>query len=480
MARDIKIKPYWGPVGGWGYAKSVTEILLREAVPFKGPFALWHQNKPSGFACVSCSYAKPDHPKLFEFCENGAKATAWEITDKRCSLDFFAEHTVTELENWSDYDLEEVGRLTHPMRWDAATDKYVPIEWADAFAAIGAELKSLTPESVVFYTSGRASLEASYMYQLLARMYGNNNLPDSSNMCHESTSVALPQTIGVPVGTVKLDDFPKTECVLFFGQNVGVNSPRMLHQLQGIRNRGVPIITFNPLRERGLERFTNPQSPVQMLTLEETQISTQYHQLLPGGDLAALVGMSKALLAMDEEAKASGGERAIDIDFIAQNTSGFENFLATMQQFQWPHIEACSGLRRTDIEAAARVYRESEATIACYGMGLTQHRSGVLAIQMLSNLLLLRGNIGKPGAGIFPVRGHSNVQGQRTVGITEKPELVPLDRLAEQYGFSPPRKRGLNTVEACEGVRDRSVNAFIGLGGNFIRAVPETEIMERA
>jgi len=480
MARDIEIKPYWGPVGCWGSAKSVTEILLREAVPLKGPFALWHQNKPSGFACVSCSYAKPDHPKPFEFCENGAKATAWEITDKRCSLDFFAEHTVTELENWSDYDLEEVGRLTHPMRWDAATDKYVPIEWADAFAAIGAELKSLTPESVVFYTSGRASLEASYMYQLLARMYGNNNLPDSSNMCHESTSVALPQTIGVPVGTVKLDDFPRTECVLFFGQNVGVNSPRMLHQLQGIRNRGVPIITFNPLRERGLERFTNPQSPVQMLMLEETQISTQYHQLLPGGDLAALVGMSKALLAMDEEAKASGGERAIDIDFIAQNTSGFENFVATMQQFQWPHIEACSGLRRTDIEAAARVYRESEATIACYGMGLTQHRSGVLAIQMLSNLLLLRGNIGKPGAGIFPVRGHSNVQGQRTVGITEKPELVPLDRLAEQYGFSPPRKRGLNTVEACEGVRDRSVNAFISLGGNFIRAVPETEIMERA
>jgi len=246
--------------------------------------------------------------------------------------------------------LEEMGRLTHPMRWDAATDKYVPIEWADAFAAIGAKLKSLTPESVVFYTSGRASLEASYMYQLLARMYGNNNLPDSSNMCHESTSVALPQTIGVPVGTVKLDDFPRTECILFFGQNVGVNSPRMLHQLQGIRNRGVPIITFNPLRERGLERFTNPQSPVQMLTLEETQISTQYHQLLPGGDLAALVGMSKALLTMDEEAKASGGERAIDIDFIAQNTSGFENFVATMQQFQWPHIEACSELRRTDIE----------------------------------------------------------------------------------------------------------------------------------
>jgi molybdopterin-dependent oxidoreductase alpha subunit len=480
MSRDIEIKPYWGPVGGWGSAKSVAEIILREAVPLKGPYALWYQNKPKGFACVSCSYAKPDHTKPFEFCENGAKATAWEITEKRCSLDFFAEHTVTELESWADYDLEEAGRLTHPMKWDATTDKYVPISWEEAFAAIGAELRSLAPESVVFYTSGRASLEASYMYQLLARMYGNNNLPDSSNMCHESTSVALPQTIGVPVGTVKLDDFPKTECILFLGQNVGVNSPRMLHQLQGVRKRGVPIITFNPLRERGLERFTNPQSPIEMLTLSETQISTQYHQLNPGGDLAALVGMSKALLAMDDEAKASGGERAIDVDFIAQNTSGFENFVATMRQFQWPHIEACSGLKRSEIEAAARVYRNSNATIACYGMGLTQHRSGVLAIQMLSNLLLLRGNIGKPGAGIFPVRGHSNVQGQRTVGITEKPELVPLDRLAEQFGFDPPRKRGLNTVEACEAVRDRSVKAFIALGGNFIRAIPETEIMERA
>jgi molybdopterin-dependent oxidoreductase alpha subunit len=254
----------------------------------------------------------------------------------------------------------------------------------------------------------------------------------------------------------------------------------MLHQLQGVRKRRVPIITFNPLRERGLERFTNPQSPIEMLTLSETQISTQYHQLHPGGDLAALVGMSKALLAMDDEAKASGGERAIDVDFIAQDTSGFETFVATMQQFQWPHIEACSGLKRPEIEEAARVYRNSNATIACYGMGLTQHRSGVLAIQMLSNLLLLRGNIGKPGAGIFPVRGHSNVQGQRTVGITEKPELVPLDRLAEQFGFDPPRKRGLNTVEACEGVRDRSVNAFVALGGNFIRAIPETDIMERA
>lgn len=479
-ARHVTIKPYDWPVGGWGSAKSVTEILLREAIPIKGSLALFWQNKPNGFACVSCSYGRSKHEGLFAFCENGAKATAWEITDKRCPPEFFAEHTVSELESWSDYALEEAGRLTHPMRWDAPSDKYVPVSWSDAFAAIGAELKSLDPKSVVFYASGRASLEASYMYQLMARMYGCNNLPDSSNMCHESTSVALPVTIGVPVGTVKIDDFDDTDCVLFFGQNVGVNSPRMLHQLQDVRKRGVPIITFNPLRERGLEFFTNPQSPVEMLTGSETQISTQYHQLSPGGDLAVLTGMAKTLIAMDQKAIALGGERVIDIDFIAQNTSGFDEFVTAMNHFEWSDIEACSGLARAGIESAAKVYANAKAVIACYGMGLTQHRSGVLAIQMLSNLLLMRGNMGKPGAGIFPVRGHSNVQGQRTVGITEKPELVPLDRFAEQFNFEPPREVGLNTVEACEAVRDRSVKALIQLGGNFVRAIPETDIMERA
>lgn len=477
--RHVSIKPYEWPVGGWGSAKGLTEILLREAIPLKGSLALFWQNKPNGFACVSCAYGRSKKEGLFAFCENGAKATAWEITDRRCPPEFFAHHTVTELEGWSDYDLEEVGRLTHPMRWDAATDTYVPVSWSEAFAAIGAELKALDPKSVIFYASGRASLEASYMYQLMARMYGCNNLPDSSNMCHESTSVALPASIGIPVGTVKIDDFDDTDCVMFFGQNVGVNSPRMLHQLQDVRKRDVPIVTFNPLRERGLEYFTNPQSPTQMLTGSETQLTTHYYQLTPGGDLAALVGMAKTLLAMDEEAKALGGERVVDADFIAQNASGYDEFVASMHQFQWPEIEACSGLTRADIEEAAKVYAGSKAVIACYGMGLTQHRSGVLAIQMLTNLLLMRGNIGKPGAGIFPVRGHSNVQGQRTVGITEKPELVPLDRFAAQFNFEPPREAGLNTVEACEAIRDHDVQAFIQLGGNFIRAIPETAIMER-
>jgi molybdopterin-dependent oxidoreductase alpha subunit len=480
MAKEQKIGTYSGPSGGWGSARSVTEILLREHIPVKGASVLLQQNKPGGFACVGCSYAKPKHPKTFEFCENGAKATAWEITDNRCTPEFFADHTVTELEAWSDYDLEELGRLTEPMRWDALTDTYVQVSWADAFAEIGAQLKTFDAKSVVFYASGRASLEASYLYQLLARMYGNNNLPDSSNMCHESTSVALPQTIGVPVGTVKLEDFDETDCILFLGQNVGVNSPRMLHQLQAARRRGVPIVTFNPLRERGLERFTNPQSPLEMATLAETDVSTQYLQLNPGGDLAALAGIAKYLLDRDRAHGGNGAKRAIDHAFIAEHCAGWEDFVAAIDAFSWERIEACSGLKRWEIEAAAQTYAEAKSVIACYGMGLTQHRSGVLAIQMLSNILLMRGNIGRPGAGIFPVRGHSNVQGQRTVGITEKPELAPLDRLAQQFGFSPPRERGLNTVETCEQVLSSRISGFIALGGNFIRAIPETDAMEAA
>ena len=340
MAPRVTIKPYWGPVGGWGSARAVSEILLRERIPIKGSLSLLHQNKPSGFACVSCSYAKPGDPHPLEFCENGAKATAWEITSKRCGPDFFAEHNVSALESWSDHDLEEVGRLTEPLRYDPESDKYRPVAWNEAFAEIGSSLNRFDPKSVVFYTSGRASLEASYMYQLFARMYGSNNLPDSSNMCHESTSVALPETIGVPIGTVKIEDFDHTDCMFFFGQNVGVSSPRMLHQLDEVRRRGVPIITFNPLRERGLERFTNPQSPAQMLTLSETKISTQYHQLNPGGDLAAIIGLCKALIADDDKARKSHqSERVLDVDFIANHTQGYDEFEEAVRGFDWSEIE---------------------------------------------------------------------------------------------------------------------------------------------
>ena len=468
------------PSGGWGSAKATVSILHQERVMLKGPFVLLQQNKVHGFACVSCSWAKPAHPHSVEACENGIKATAWEITSKRTTPAFFAEHTVTELLQWRDLDLEDQGRLTEPLKWDAASDKYLPVSWDAAFADIGARLKVLEPKSVVFYASGRASLETAFMYQLLARIYGNNNLPDSSNMCHESTSVGLLKTIGVPVGTVVLDDFEHTDCIFFFGQNVGTNSPRMLHQLQEARQRGVPIVTFNPLRERGLVSFVNPLSPVQMLTGAETGISTQYHQVKVGGDIAAITGICKALLTADDAAFASGGTRVIDVAFITEHVQGFEAFADFVRGSEWQEIERESGLTRSALEEAAAEYAKASKVIGIYGMGLTQHRRGVENVQMVSNLMLLRGNVGKLGAGVCPVRGHSNVQGQRTVGITEKPELAPLDQLEKRYGFKAPRDKGLNTVEACEGILDGSVKGFVGLGGNFVRAVPETVLMEAA
>jgi len=468
------------PSGGWGSAQASAAILLQEHVVVRGSRILLHQNKPRGFACVSCSWAKPAHPHTVEACENGIKATAWEITSKRTTAEFFAMHPVSELLTWSDHELEEQGRLTDPLRWDSVSDKYLPVSWGEAFKAIGGQLRQLAPKSVVFYASGRASLETAYLYQLFARQYGCNNLPDSSNMCHESTSVALPQTIGVPIGTVTLADFEQTDCIFFFGQNVGTNSPRMLHQLQDARQRGVPIVTFNPLRERGLVSFVNPLSPTQMLTGKETAISTQYHQVKVGGDIAAITGICKAVFAADELAVLNEAPRVLDVAFIEEHTHGLATFREFVTSCAWGDIEKQSGLPRSALEAAAAEYVKAERLIAIYGMGLTQHRRGVQNVQMVSNLLLLRGNIGKPGAGICPVRGHSNVQGQRTVGITEKPELAPLDKLKERYGFEPPRDKGLNTVEACKGVLDGSVKAFISLGGNFVRAVPETGLVEKA
>ena len=468
------------PAGGWGSVGTTTSLLRHEHVLLKGGRVVMHQNKPEGFACVSCSWAKPAHPHAVEACENGIKATAWEITEKRTTPEFFAEHTVADLLSWSDLELESQGRLTEPLRWDPASDRYVRVAWQEAFQDIAARLRALDPQSAVFYASGRASLETAFMYQLMARLYGHNNLPDSSNMCHESTSVGLLPAIGVPVGTVVLDDFEHTDCIFFFGQNVGTNSPRMLHQLQDARERDVPIVTFNPLRERGLVNFVNPLSPLQMITGKDTPISTQYHQVKIGGDIAAITGLCKCVIAADDAARTSGNARVIDIDFIEEHAHGYEEFAAFVRASDWTVIERESGLSQAALEAAADEYMRADRVIAVYGMGLTQHRRGVENVQMVSNLLLLRGNIGKPGAGICPVRGHSNVQGQRTVGITEKPELAPLDKLEDRYGFKAPRNKGLNTVETCQGVLDGSVKAFVGLGGNFVRAVPETGLIEEA
>jgi molybdopterin-dependent oxidoreductase alpha subunit len=469
-AGPVRVEPFDLASGGWTSVKEVAHALTQAHIPLTGSRILLKQNKPDGFACVSCSWAKPAHPHPFEFCEHGAKATAWELTTDRATPEFFGRHTLTELEQWSDHALEAVGRLTEPMRWDAAPDRYLPVSWQQAFDEIGQELRRLQPESAVFYTSGRASLEASYMYQLLARLYGNNNLPDSSNMCHESTSTGLPESLGVAVGTVTLDDFEHTDCIFYLGHNVGTNAPRMLHSLEDARRRGIELITFNPLREPGLVRFANPQSPTEMLTPRDVCISTQYHQLRAGGDLGALSGLCKWLIEAD----------ALDHDFIREHTHGFEAFAQRMRELSWDEIEAASGLPRADLAAAAQVYARSKRVIAIYGMGLTQHRNGVLNVQMVANLLLLGGHIGVPGAGILPVRGHSNVQGQRTVGISEKPDKANIDKQAELYGFEPPRKKGRNIVEAAQGMIDGSVRAMVCLGGNLLRALPDTTRIEPA
>ncbi|KLJ01979.1 FdhF/YdeP family oxidoreductase [Luteimonas sp. FCS-9] len=476
---QTRIRRYDSPAGGWGSVRSLLRHGVGPDVPtVEGARQLARQNKVDGFACVSCSWAKPAEPHAFEFCENGAKATMWELDEERADAAFFERHTLSELRQWADCDLESQGRLVEPMRYDAERDRYVPVSWEEAFATIGRELRALERESVVFYASGRASLETSYMYGLLARVYGNNNLPDSSNMCHESTSVGLPRSIGVPVGTVLLEDFAQCDCILSFGQNVGVNSPRMLHPLQDASRRGAQIITFNPLYERGWERFTNPQEPVAMATGQSTRISNAYFQVRAGSDLSVLQGIAKAVLALDDAALAQGRERVLDVDFIAQHTQGFEAFADSLRASAWADLERESGLARADMEAAAGVYARAKAAILVYGMGLTQHRHGVDNVRMLCNLALMRGNIGRPGAGICPVRGHSNVQGQRTVGISEKPELVPLDRLEAQYDFVAPRAKGRDTVSTVEGILDGSVRAFIGLGGNFARAAPETGPLE--
>ena len=469
-----------GPAGGWGSLKGMAAVFARERATPGVLETLARQNKAGGYACSSCAWGKPAHPNAFEFCENGAKSTIWELTTDRCTPEFFARYSVTELRNWSDFDLEMQGRLTEPLRYNTTSDHYERCTWNEAFVGIAAQLQTLAPKSVVFYASGKASLETSYLYGLLARFYGNNNLPDSSNMCHETTSVGLQKVIGTSVGTCLLEDFEHCDAIFYMGQNPGTNSPRFLHPLQEAVKRGCKIITFNPVREQGLLEFVNPQNPLEMLTGHATQLSHMYLQVRPGGDMAAIMGICKQLLAVDAQRIAAGQPGVLDRLFIAEHTRGFEAFEACVHAASWVEIQTVSGLQRVDLEQAGDVYAAAERVIGVYGMGLTQQVHGTQTIGLLVNLLLMRGNIGRQGAGICPVRGHSNVQGQRTVGISEKPELVPLDTMAAMFDFEPPRDTGLTTVDACQGIRDGSVQAFIGLGGNFVRAIPERDAMEAA
>ena len=481
MSEKPIFQPNDAPAGGWGALHATAKALREESAILKGGKSLLSMNQPDGFDCPGCAWPDPKHTSSFEFCENGAKAVAWETTKKRVTREFFATWTVGELERQSDHWLEEQGRLTEPMRYDSSTDRYVPVSWDEAFALIGRELRALAdPNEAEFYTSGRTSNEAAFLYQLFARLYGTNNFPDCSNMCHEPTSVGLPESIGIGKGTVVLDDFEHADAIFILGQNPGTNSPRMMTELHNASRRDVPIVVFNPLKERALERFAAPQDPVEMASFRSTRIASEYCQVRVGGDAAALKGIMKLVLEADVAARSAGKPSVLDTVFIAQHTDGFEAFAADLRQTAWDDILATSGLPREQLERVARIYMQSKAVIACYGMGITQHRLGTDNVQQLANLLLLRGNIGRPGAGICPVRGHSNVQGDRTVGIDEKPKPEFLDRLGRAFGFDPPRADGHNVVHAVEAMLDDRVKVFIGMGGNFVAAVPDKPMVEGA
>jgi molybdopterin-dependent oxidoreductase alpha subunit len=474
-------EPYESPAGGWGALRATVQALREQSIVLKGSEALLSMNQPDGFDCPGCAWPDPKHTSSFEFCENGAKAVSFELTKRKVTPEFFAAYAVSELEQQSDYWLEEQGRLTEPMRYNRATDHYEPISWDDAFDLIGTHLRALeNPDRADFYTSGRTSNEAAFLYQLFVRRLGTNNFPDCSNMCHEATSVGLPESIGIGKGTVLLEDFEKTDAIFVIGQNPGTNSPRMMTSLREASRRGVPIVAMNPLRERALERFAAPQDPVEMITFTSTRIASEYCQVRVGGDVAALKGVMKLVLEAHEAAARVGGEPVLDLPFIEQHTLGFEALAEDLRRTSWDDILRVSGLPRAQIERVGQIYIQSKSVIISYGMGLTQHRYGTENVQQIANLLMMRGNFGRPGAGICPVRGHSNVQGDRTVGIDEKPSAGLLGQIEKVFGFRPPQHHGRAVVDTVQAIIDGRSDVFIGLGGNFIAAVPDTEIVKDA
>ncbi len=472
MAHDKpRYQTYNSPAGGWGAAAATAKVLMEQSVVTKGSRALLSMNQPGGFKCPSCAFPDASCTKKLEFCENGAKALAHEATKFRVTRDFFAQHSVTDLMAQSDYWLEMQGRLTEPMRYDAATDHYVPVSWDDAFTLIGQHLRALaSPHEAEFYTSGRTANETAFLYSIFVREFGTNNFPDCSNMCHEPTSRGLPHSIGVGKGTVILDDFEHAEAIFLIGHNAGTNAPRMMTPLVEARKRGVPIVAVNPMPERALIKFTEPQDIVQMATFGSTDITSEFVHIKVGGDLALLKGMMKVLFERE-----AAGEAVLDHAFIAEHTSGFDALKADVEAQSWPDLVAASGIDEAQIRRCAEIYIRSNATMICYGMGVTQHQRGSELVQQIANLLLLKGNFGKPGAGISPIRGHSNVQGDRTVGIDEKPGQAYLDKVRDVFGFEPPREHGHHTVESVEAMLAGTAKVFIGLGGNFVRAVPDTD-----
>lgn len=466
-------------------AVAMTNSLVVMGVgPVRGTKLLLEVNQKDGFDCQSCAWPSPDGDRhTFEFCENGAKAIADEATRERCTPEFFQQHSVAELAAQSDYWLNRQGRLTHPMVLRPGATHYAPIGWDEAFALVANELHALgSPDEAAFYTSGRTSNEAAFLYQLFVRQFGTNNLPDCSNMCHESSGTALGETIGIGKGTVKLDDFPMAELIFVIGQNPGTNHPRMLSSLEEAKKAGAKIISVNPLPEIGTDRFKNPQhfmNPLKALpTLlgEGAKLADVWLQPRINGDLALFKGIMKAMLVFED---ANPGT-VIDHDFIRSHTHGYDAVVADLRTASWTDIVESCGVDRKQIEAVAELAARSRATIACWAMGLTQQPNAVETIQTIVNLLLLGGHIGRPGAGVCPVRGHSNVQGDRTMGIFEKMPDWWHDRLDAEFGFQSPRAHGLDTVDSIKAMHAGRVKVFFAMGGNFLSATPDTEFTAEA
>jgi molybdopterin-dependent oxidoreductase alpha subunit len=472
MDRDLEVtEPHDHAAGVLGVAVSMRRSLHHMG-SVRAARTLLKLNQAEGFDCMSCAWPDPEpgHRHTAEFCESGAKAVAEEATKARATPQFFAAHSIADLDAQSEHWLGQQGRITHPMIKRPGGTHYEPIEWDDALALIARELNALaSPDEAIFYTSGRTSNEAAFAYQLFVRAYGTNNLPDCSNMCHESTSVALAESIGIGKASVTLADVYSAKLLVLAGQNPGTNHPRMLSALEIAKQNGAKLIAINPLREAGLINFRNPQK-VRGLVGHGTDLADLHLPIKINGDLALFQAFGKLLVSWD----------AIDADFIARYTRGFAAWRDHVIALSWERITDVTGLSRAQITAAAELLRDSDATVFCWAMGLTQHHNAVATIKEITNVALAQGNIGKPGAGLMPVRGHSNVQGDRTMGIWERPPAHFLDRLGAEFGFNPPRENGLDTVDAIRALRDGQARVFLGLGGNFVQAAPDTDVTAAA
>ncbi|MFL5347197.1 MAG: FdhF/YdeP family oxidoreductase [Hyalangium sp.] len=473
--------PDVGPVqevaGGVPAVLASIQHAWGEMGPIRGTQLLLQLNQKDGFDCPGCAWPDPDGERsVAEFCENGAKAVAEEGTQARVTPEFFRRYSVAELAQQPDLWLGKQGRLTHPMVLREDSTHYEPLSWDEAFALVAEELNALgSPDEACFYTSGRTSNEAAFLYQLFVRQFGTNNLPDCSNLCHESSGAALKETLGIGKGTVTLEDFEKAEAIFVIGQNPGTNHPRMLTSLQAAARRGCQIVSINPLPETGLNRFKHPQELIQLIG-PGTAINRLWLPVRINGDVALLKGLGKALL--EEEARRPG--RVLDKQFIQQRTTGFEEYVQALRAVSWDEVVEQSGVAQEQIRAAAEILASSERIIFCWAMGLTQHQNAVANIQEIVNVALLRGSVGKPGAGLCPVRGHSNVQGDRTMGIVEKPSPAFLDSLQREFRFEPPRAHGLDTVATIRGMHEGKVKVLFALGGNFLSATPDTEFTAEA